>query len=66
MFTGRIFDDDALVKTTGHVARRKVHLTHIDAVVAGLIEILYPIAMIGPVIKAVGARIVRILSLIHI
>ena len=60
MLAGRVLDDDTLMKTTRHVARRKVHLAHIDAVISTFIEVLYPIAVVGPVVKTVGAGIVRI------
>ena len=33
MLGSRILDDDPLVETPGHIARAKVHLAHIDAMI---------------------------------
>ena len=60
MFGGRILDDHPLVEPPGHVAGREVHLAHVDAVIARVVEILDPVAMIGPVVEAVSAGVVPV------
>ena len=58
--TRRVFDDDTLVKTARHVARRKVHLANVDAVIAALVEVMHPVAMCAPGVKRVYACVVWI------
>ncbi len=57
---GRVFDDDALVETARHIAWAEVHLADVDAPVAAVGQILHPVAMIGPVVEAVGPRVVGV------
>ena len=57
---GGVFDNDPLVKTTRHIARGKMHLADIDAAVAAVGQILYPIAVPGPLVKAIGPCIVGV------
>ena len=57
---GGVLHDDPLVEAPGHIARRKVHLADVDAVIPRVVEVLDPVAVIGPVVKAVHAGIVRV------
>ena len=57
---GWVFDDDALVKACGRIARAQVHLAHVDAVIAAVGKVLYPEALVGPGLEAVYADVVRV------
>ena len=60
VLTGGILHHDPLVETPGDIARSKVHLADVDAVITRVVEVLHPIAVIGPVVKAVHTGIVRV------
>ena len=54
-FVGGVFHHDPLVEPAGHVARAEVHFADVHAPVAGLGQILHPVPVVGPVVKAVDA-----------
>ena len=57
---GRIFDNHPFVEAARHIARAVVHLAHVDTVITGLVQVLHPNTVLGPVLKSVDTRIVGI------
>jgi hypothetical protein len=59
-YIGGVLHNHPLVEAAGHIPRAEVHFADIDAPVAVVGQVLHPIAVIAPVVEAVGPGIVAV------